>query len=873
MSDREEGAAGYAEQVYAAPADALSTAQIILKSDSVTSAERADALLVVGRSAYYANQMTDAVRLLQEAVPLAEEPATLTEILLTLAPALSKEGKPDEALLMLDDPALELEAGHAGQLRNQRGIILTELGRLPEAMSQMEEALALLRDAGDHNRETRTMVNLGAVASMMGHLDEAERWYDQARDKTVVTGQKVVAAGIEGNLGDLESRRGRFAPALRWYESARVSFEQLGDVDLLVAVLELDHARTLLDVGLAVEAVDATERAARSAAAGHNQMLETQARVMLAESLLKLGELNGAARALRRGVELANRLGQAPWVLRAAYLASEIGLDTEDVLADGVEQFLAAGWVREAYEFALNRAFQLRRVDPEAAKDLMTDVEALTTGLHVDPVNRALGALVRAEIEADAEAGDQALDAALEALGQQRDLLGSVEIRAVLTHRARPIRDAAVSLALGSDDPAPVVLGVLERIRVARRPRSGPDREAGVDSDQLGQLRAARVALDQVKLEGGNVAEAAATVQRLERRILGRRRSQTAERTSGPGAAAATDVELPADTAYVTFVVHDQRILGIARFGPSTTLVDVAPVAAARPLIRVQRRALRRLADERTGQVDRHLAALAEASADLSRMLIEVLPVADAERFVVTPPTSLHDVVWGALPSLRNRSVTLAPGLTEWDAERQQPRVGQIGLLEGPGLARAGDELDAIAALWRLGERAGGIATCGHAMTLLATADLVHIAAHGAFRADNPFFSSLWFADGPLSILELSELEQLPTVVVLASCDAATGAAVGSDEGVVVGTATELRHLGARIVIAPSVVVNDRAAVDVSLKLHSSLAAGGSVDEAMLQARTSVLSSDDPRCFAAAAAFQVFGGRSTRTPMMLATAQ
>ena len=227
---------------------------------------------------------------------------------------------------MLADPSLDLAPRFRGQLRNQRGIILAEVNRLPEALEQTEEALDLLRAAGERSHEARTLVNLGAITSMMGRLDDAERWYEEARDCTVATGQHVVAAGIEGNLGYVASRRGRYTEALDWYERARASFARLGGVDLLVAVLEIDHARTLLDVGLASDAARAAERAVRSATSGGNQMLETQGRLLRAEALIAVDDRRQAELEVRRGSDLAERLGQTAWHLRAMHLAAELGI-------------------------------------------------------------------------------------------------------------------------------------------------------------------------------------------------------------------------------------------------------------------------------------------------------------------------------------------------------------------------------------------------------------------------------------------------------------------------------------------------------------------------------------------------------------------
>ncbi|MEM7339764.1 MAG: CHAT domain-containing protein [Actinomycetota bacterium] len=866
MSDDPASNRSQAEGVYIDPADTLTAARAVLATPGVSAGERADALLAVGRSAYYANQMTEAVGLLREGADLADDPDTLIEILLTLAPALSKQGAPDEALGLLDPAARRIGPHHGGQLHNQRGIILAELGRLPESKAEMLQALALLREAGDGNRETRTMVNLGATTSLMGQLDEAEEWYTQALERSHADGQKVVAAGIAGNLGDLASRRGNFGEALRWYDDARASFDGLGDVELLVSVLELDHARTLLDVGLVVDAVDAAERAARSAELGNNQMLETQANTVLGEALLRLGERANADAALAHGRALAERLGQEPWALRAEFLASGAGsrLDGDvEGTRNGIQRFLAVGWVREAYEFALNQAAALWVDEPERARDALGEIESLTSDLHVDGVDRARASLLAAAIDADLDAGMAAFDDALVALDDQRDLLGSVELRTVLSHRAEPIIDAAMALALGAPDPGVLALDVIERVRAVRA-TSALARQRHGSSERLAQLRTSRVLLDEAKLDGRNVDEAAADVARLEREILRRRRSDVAGPGRIPMAQAANDVELPDDTTYITHAVHRGRVLGLVRKADAAEIVELGPLDGVIPVVRAQRQALRRLADERVVDTDRYRAALHQTSAALSQMLIEALPVAMSDRVVITPATRMRDVAWGALPALRDRPVTLAHGLAGWDADRAPLEARRVGLLQGPGLARSGDELDAVAQLWREPDALVRNCSCAQAVEMLATADLVHIAAHGAFRSDNPFFSSVRFADGLLSILEMSELPRLPTVVVLASCDAAAAASIGGDAGVVVGTASELRSLGTRIVVAPSVPVNDDAVADLSIRLHQGLVAGRSFDHAVLDARNALAASDNPRRIAAAAAMQVFGGRATR---------
>ena len=59
---------------------------------------------------------------------------------------------------------------------------------------------------------------------------------------------------------------------------------------------------------------------------------------------------------------------------------------------------------------------------------------------------------------------------------------------------------------------------------------------------------------------------------------------------------------------------------------------------------------------------------------------------------------------------------------------------------------------------------------------------LVHVAAHGRFRADNPMFSALEMADGPLMVHDLEQLRRAPHRIVLSACDSGIMVPVGAGE-------------------------------------------------------------------------------------------
>lgn len=860
-----------AEGIYSAPAEALAHARAVLARHDASSTDRARALLVLGRAAQYGNRIADAVRLLSEARQLAVEPALVTEILLSLAPVLSKEGHPDEALALLDRSDLELGHGHAGQLRNQRGVILLEMGRLHEARDQATEAVHLLREAGDQNREARAMVNLAVIAALMGHLDDAERWYAQALELAVTTEQHVVAAGIEGNLGDLASRRGDFAAALRWYELARARFEKFGNVELLVAVLELDHARTLLDVGLLVDAAEAAQRSARLAGEGANQMLETQAQLVLAEALVRLNDRRGARQAIERGAVLARQVGQETWQLRALQLTADLDpshqLDRGDVEKQ-LQRFLRSGWAREAFAYGLGQAMARQTSDPEGARHLLALVSRSTTGVDVDPLDRSVCALLQASLDHDVDSARRAFDEALDALHRQRDLLGSAELRRVIVERAQPIQELALGLALRAEDRAPAVLEVLERVRnVQATAASRPGSLAGHDA-ALARLRHLRVQVAEAKITGGDPTPWAAELRTAEHEILRSRRTEGALLAARAADPPVGHQSLPADTVYVTYAVHAGQVMAVVHTTGATVLRDVGPVDSIGPAVRSQRSALRGLA---SGPPQRSLgqtARLLDASRALDHLLVRPLDLDSQARVVMTVPTALRDVTWAALPSLQRRPLTFTPTLASWLAGTEPLTVERLALLSGPDLAAAAGELARIRSMWNQPSMADAETTCADAMAALRSSDLVHIAAHGSFRTDNPFFSSLVFADGELSLLEMGSLDRVPSIVVLASCDAgATAVARRSDGDVVIGTALELRGLGARAVLAPSAIVQDSAAAEYAVLVHRGLVDRMPMDDAVLGARLSMLDRGEPAWMAAAVSFQLLGDQATRLPL------
>jgi CHAT domain-containing protein len=112
---------------------------------------------------------------------------------------------------------------------------------------------------------------------------------------------------------------------------------------------------------------------------------------------------------------------------------------------------------------------------------------------------------------------------------------------------------------------------------------------------------------------------------------------------------------------------------------------------------------------------------------------------------------------------------------------------------------------------------------------------LVHIAAHGSFRADSPLFSSLRMDDGPLTVHDFERLRRAPYRLILPCCDSGLLAPAGADE--LLGLTSTLVPLGTAGIVAAVAPVNDKAAACLMIRLHRALRDGRSLSEALRDAR------------------------------------
>ncbi|WP_433796987.1 CHAT domain-containing protein [Actinoplanes sp. CA-252034] len=453
----------------------------------------------------------------------------------------------------------------------------------------------------------------------------------------------------------------------------------------------------------------------------------------------------------------------------------------------------------------------------------------------------------------------RAVEAGLRIVEDQQALLGATDLRAHMSAHRGSLARLGVRIALENGSAREVYRwaerrrGVTAVARPVRPPRDP------VLAALLTDLRATMTAME----NGGPTAALTHRQVTLEREIRDHCR-----RTDGCGAGPSRPGPPPidalaarlGDAALVEYVELDDHLHAVTVLSGRTRLHRLGPLTDVTGCLRHLPFALHRLASEHTTPASAAAAraVLTRAADTFDRVLLRPLRLGDRP-LVLAPSEQLRSLPWSILPSCAGRPVTVVPSARLWldAAHRRAESPGPVVVVAGPGLRDAHREAEAVArrypgAVRLIGDAAGA----DRVAASMAGARLVHVAAHGDLRSDNPLFSALRLADGPFTVYDLELLERPPQHVVLAACDAGRGQPVAGEE--VLGLTTALLGQGTPTLTAPVIPVPDAETATLMDGYHAGLAAGRSPAEALAAAQQRTRDEGGP-ALAAAAGFVCLG--------------
>ena len=737
--------------------------------------------------------------------------------------------------------------------------VVTYLGALSQqrrgdhraALVGYERAIGQLEAVGD--RATIGVLHLNRAVSLT-YLEEREAALRHLRIAEEVATEfdlTILAAMAAHNEGFLQGLQGNLADALRSLDRAEARYLGLQGRPRQLPVLLSDRAEILLGAGLVADARVAAQQALEELQRSGNIADFFEAQLLLARICLS-GEAFHEARAAAVSAAWGFRESRrSAWAIRAIYFARlvDFAIAQSQALAPTAlvgqfnrvaEELLRRGWAADARDGFVSAAIAaIECHDPVTAKSLLARASRIRGSQTTQTRARehfAHAALVC--LEENPRGALRRTTKGIRELSQHRLRLGATEARFEILRFSEKLADLGTTLALRVGES----LGILRIVEQQRAMSSYLPKPQSTSGSTIGD--------DERRASSS-----------LENEI----REHSFRTRSSPGPQG-MDVPLSwsrlrgalGSRALIYYLSDAEKVYAIIVRTRTTEVVEIASKGDLHQnhdylLLAMHRLAFDASTDGRARRIfDRE-------AMQLDEMLIAPLGLGD-QPVTIVPSTELSGMEWLALPSLRNRAISIAPSGKQWlqAASRPSEPPSRVCIVGGPRLDAADEEVQRVASMYPNADvLIGSDATVANILRAFERADLIHIAAHGVFRPESPMFSRLELVDGSITLYDLENLRRTPPLIILSACQSAANKSYPG--GGTLGTASALLALGARCVVAALHPITDRASCDHMITFHQELVTGASPAEALRQAAIHAYEKGDNNQIVAASVFVPLG--------------
>ncbi len=733
------------------------------------------------------------------------------------------------------------------------------MGDLARALALLIDVEAAAAGVGDLSSAAvaaldaaRCYLQLSCPAEALHEADRARAWFE-ARAMPL----EAASAGLYGGMA--HAALGHRQAAAARLAAAAAAFEALGNAPFL-GLAALHAAGAHLAAGDADAAIREAERAQGLLGAAGRRVHAARAGIVLGHALLDGGraapaiplaaaalataDACGVPQLAAEGHHLRARVARATRRPRTALVACEAAVRTIEAL-------------QSRLPFGLRTHFLGRHLGPYH--------EAIDLCLDAGDPERALAYLERAksralvDFVADAAFGDVADGSRT---GTPRDANGVDGPSAVTRGAGGPVA--------GGDDPADIGAARVELAALAREHQwyanqlHGGDGATDADPARSPDLRA-------------RMAELERRIEAIHRRLDLARAGGELPVARRPDVAAIRH-QLGAGTALVAyylrpgdgtaFVVTPDGVEPVP-LGAGAAAVD----AAVKTLRDLWAMTARLVSAGRAGAAAALDASARESLRALHRDLVEPVAarLAGADRVVVVPHGAAHAVPFHALSDGRRHwmeavELVACPSAELWRLAMARPAPGGTGALvmacsDGGRLPHAVEEARAVADLLP------GVCVVDDAATAAmlrhegARRAVVHVAAHGEARFDNPQFAHLQLGDGRFTTSDAFNLRLDGALVTLSACESGCSVVAGGDE--LIGLSRGFLYAGAATVIQSLWRVEDAATARLMVGMCRGLREGRRASDALRQAQLDLAGDGTPVFFWGA--FQALGtGQAVR---------
>ncbi|MBX3055543.1 MAG: CHAT domain-containing protein [Anaerolineae bacterium] len=754
---------------------------------------------------------------------------------------LGESGRYQEALAAGQQALAEIKAMDQPELTPLAALIQQNMGMCYSLTGRYAEALAVY-DAAENTYLSQGMTaqasdisnNRGVLLWEMGRGSEALAALENALDIRTAAGLTMLQAQSLGNIGSAQLLLGRYSQSLAAFEQARRLFTSL-DVLVDQHVLLLDTATAYLTLNLYPEAQAAFEEAAQLLEAAGAVHQRTRALWGLGATLLAQKQLDEAEQVLAEAVALLQATSDAPTPLLATILLEQAAVQAargqRDTAVSTASHALTLVTGQDWLVPAIYAHLQLADLTQDNLAQAETHLLAahhLARPLNLPPLRYRLqqrhGRLCR--LQGRHEEARTLLEAAITEIERLRGTLAQETMRTSFLHDKVAAYNDLMQLYLAEADMARAftvaeqaksraLLDLISGVITADTPGQAETPEAA----QLQALQADLNAIYNEMLDGGQSrpADQQQTIQsraaELENAI-----SQLRLRLAAIGDAAewwATPLpletvqgHLPEDTTLLAYhIIEDEIIAFVIKQQSIQVVRSVGQASAVQALWRRLSGLLDRLRAAGMFSRDnmvalelsarRVLAALYQALvAPLAQELDTAVTHHTAPKLTIIPHGCLHQIPFQALFDGQNYlidrfEIAYAPSAAiAWHCQ-QRPAMAAataahkalvVGVSD-PSIPAVTAEIESVAAhLPQAQTLVDEQATLAALRAAAADCDMLHLACHGLFRADNPMFSALKLHDGWLTAGDAMHLRLRQALVTLSACETGRSQVMGGDE-------------------------------------------------------------------------------------------
>jgi CHAT domain-containing protein len=851
-----------------------------------------------GMSCIVAGKFTDALPLLteaHEAFAKLGQVRNSAEPLVSRMVALAMLGRNDEAR-ETGELALRhfIEAGDlrsAGKVELNLGTMLVRLDRHAEAIPYYRGAAVRFARVRDQDYSIMADIGLGRALTWQNEFDQAAFLHQRAKMRAQSRGLKVLQAQAQGSLGRLALIRGEFRTALVELASASHLLRECQAAPQQILEAELSLADAYRSMSLLPEAIEVYLQAAETAAqvkSANDQALISKELAFAYAGLGAAAEATAQFEAARRRFKLAKNV--------AAVASCDVGLSrlalqrndaaTAERLAQAAVDSLADThieiWRLEA--LALQAEAVLRSGRTELAEAMLR--AAIDQASHMPTVQQPCRTLL-AELCLRSDRIDEArehLDQVASSLYSVQQTMPNDELRSAVSTLGRRVNDLQIEASLADGDARQLLqqieagrnrallMGLREsRPDAATANRSGSARLRWAynqwrEAVTTGQIQQAEGFAQQMRGLEAELLEASRRDALLASGADSATHLASQQAMLGRPTGKALDIEavqaaLGVNTALVSYHLNGNQLIAcvVSADAVCHEVLPVGDLAEHIPALRFQIESLRfgrnRLQQHSEQLMKRAQAHLQHLYALLWRPIEPY--VMGVNRVIIVPHRALHYVPFCALHDGRQwlverHAISYAHSAQVWAAQHAKPDQASHATPTAPVAMRVyaagfgAGTMDAVETEVRnivstLGGQSwamtGSEATQAALRQLPAEATALHLACHGQFRADNPAFSSLLLADGPLTLHEVSQMQLPLTLVTLSACETAQSHISPGDE--VTSLTRAFILAGAKTVLATQWVIEDNASYALMADFYQHLPTKDDVASALRNAQAS----------------------------------